>query len=167
MARFWQRTKDQLTAPAQYIQTTDSVSRPMAVMLALVMFFIACALIVSIFFVGKWGYEQVTGKNDAPADPITGISTGGVTDSKVDSSTTSPNTNGATVTPTTGGTATVTTNQPAASSSVSTTQNTGSQSTTTAATVPNTGAGSTLLVFVISSSIGMFIYRAILVRRLS
>ncbi len=162
MARFWQRTKTQLTAPAQYIQTTDRVSRPMAVMMSLVLFFVAIAIIVGLVFAGIWGYNKVTGNSSKPASPITGISTGVSTDSKNDGAT-QGSSGAAAVTSNGTGTATVTTNQPANSSSSATTN----QSTaTTAGSVPNTGAGSTLGIFIAATILGTLLYRSILIRRL-
>lgn len=163
MALFWQRTKNQITAPAQYIQTTDKVSRPMAVMSALVMFFVVIAIIVGLIFAGIWGYNKITGNNSKPANPITGISTGESTDSKPNSTTqgsSSTATNGSTSTNTTSGQAA--TNNSSASSSASTQ----AANTTSTSAVPNTGAGSTIAVFIVSTIIGTLLYRVVLIRRL-
>lgn len=168
MARFWQRTRDQFTAPAQYIQTTDTVSRPLAVMTSLLMLFFAIAVILGLFFAGKWAYNEIAGNNDVPANPVTGISTGISTapPSEDSSKSADSNSNGtATVTPNSPGTATVTANQPTGGSSTSASTSS-STSSSSATSVPNTGTGSLLGLFIGSTIIGTLFYRAILIRRI-
>lgn len=167
MARFWQQTKDRLTAPAQYIQETDSVSRPLAVMMTLVLFFVAAAVVVALLFAGKWGYDQIAGNNNAPANPVTGISTGASTSSGMSSGASNQNTGStATVTSNGAGTAAVTSTQPSTTSVTSSTSSQTSTSTSVSA-VPNTGAGSMLAIFGLSSVIGMLCYRFMLLRKLN
>lgn len=157
MALFWQRTKNQLTAPAQYIQTTDKVSRPMAVMSALVMFFVGLAIIIGLIFASVWGYHKITGKNSKPASPITSVSTGESSDANNSSTSQKPN-GSATVISNGAGTTTVTNQQASTTASI-----TGS---TTSSSVPNTGAGSTVTIFVIATIVGTLLHRAVLIRKL-
>lgn len=177
MARFLIRTKDNLTAPAQYIQTTDSVSRPMAVMMRLVMIFVIIAILFCLFFAGKWAYDQITGNNDAPSNPAAGISSG----ESVSNSTSEGSGSTATVTSNGTGSAVVTNRTPGTSSSTNDVQNSTSPRGTTGATttvttnnsttntnaVPNTGTGSLVGVFVIASTLGALAYRFYLEKTLS
>jgi hypothetical protein len=174
MARFWQRTKDSITAPAQYIQTTDSVSRPMAVMMSLLGIFLVGALIVGLVFAGRWGYEQITGKDSKPASGqvSTGDSSqnaGGTTESSETGSGTitnrTPGTSSSTndvqnsTSPrgTTGSSATV-------NGSATTPTNTGSGNTATS--VPNTGPENLVALFVITSLASALAHRLYLQKRL-
>ncbi len=178
MAGLTKNGKEKLTAPAHYIQTTDAVSRPLAVMWSLFILFVILAVLVGIFFGGRWTYYQVTGKNNQ-GDSITKVVTG--------ESLANSTSGTATVTTTTPGSAAVTTGssssvavdtqtQPAnsstsaASSSTAATSSSAAPTTTAtpvATTVPNTGAGSILGIFVVSSILGALIYRVVLVRKLT
>lgn len=166
MARFWQRTKDNFTAPAQYIQTTDSVSRPMAVMLSLVMLFVAIAILFCLFFAGKWAYEQITGKNDKPANPTTGITTTPPSTDSGSSTTSEGSGNTATVTANGTGSAVVTSRPEGTTSTTNNATQGNSSNTTAASNVPNTGTGSMLGIFAVSSVIGTLAYRTVLIRRM-
>lgn len=159
MARFWQRTKDTVTAPAQYIQTTDSVSRPMAVMMSLLGIFLVCALLVGLVFAGRWGYEQIAGKESKPASGQ--VSTGD-TNQNSNGATQSTDTGSATITNRTPGTSSSTNDvqnstSPRGTSGSSATVNGGTTTSTstgngnTATSVPNTGPENLIALFVVTS----------------
>lgn len=177
MAGLSKNSKEKFTAPAHYIQTTDAVSRPLAVMWSLFILFVILAVFVGIFFGGRWTYNQVTGKNNQ-GDSITKVVTG--------ESLANSTSGTATVTATTPGSAAVTTgssssvavdtptqpasNSTSAASSSAATSSTAAPTATAApvaTTVPNTGMGSVLGIFVVSSLLGALVYRTVLVRKLT
>ncbi len=153
MARFWQRTRNWLTAPTKYIQTTDSVSRPMAVLMSLLAVFGIIAIMIGIFFVGTWGYDQIAGKSSKPANPVSGISkpsepaidknpsSGNSTTPSAPSGNSTAGQNQTSVAPTA-------TNQSSANSGV-----------------PNTGPGNLFGLFIAASIIGALAHKLYLYRR--
>ena len=149
MAKFWQRAKDQLTAPAKYIQTTDTVSRPMAVMMSLVMLLIVIAVILGIFFAGKWSYSQIANKSTKPNKPAAVVSV--KEPAKPAKSSESQNTQA--------------TNSSVGTNANSPATDTAQQSTTSSA-VPNTGPQNLVILFVLSTFMGALIYRLFLLKRL-
>ena len=176
MAGLTKNSKDKLTAPAHYIQTTDAVSRPLAVMWSLFILFAVLVVLVGIFFGGRWTYNQVTGKNDQPSS-ITKVVTGESLENSTSTATVTETTTGS-ASVTSGSSGSVAVDQPATSGSsntsstqASSTSTATTSSTTTAApvatTVPNTGTGSLLGIFVIATIAGTMGYRAVVVRKLS
>jgi predicted PurR-regulated permease PerM len=55
--------RDKTTKAKEYIQDTENVSRPMAVLFTIIIFFIGVAVVFCLFLGGKWVYQQFTGKN--------------------------------------------------------------------------------------------------------
>lgn len=166
MAGFWNRRKNNMAGPPQYVQPTDTVSRPQTILMSLLMIFVAGAIIFSLFLGIKWGIDKINsddGKKPAPIStkPVSGESTGG--------STTTPGQVAG------GSTATNSSTQTSGSTSSSTTStsgsaNSGSAASSTATTssakvVPNTGPTSTLAVFLITFIVSTFGYYAVILRR--
>lgn len=50
----------------EYLQETDTVSRPLAISFTVIIFFVGVAVMFSIFFGGRWVYQQIA-KKDNPA----------------------------------------------------------------------------------------------------
>jgi hypothetical protein len=127
----WKKTKEDVSAPPQYVQTTDTVSRPAAVMMTLVMVFIGFAVIFSIFLAGRW---LIGGDNNEVSTPTP-------SGEQLGNSTTSNG--GVTVTPTQPGQVTTDSNQNRATND-STTQNqnsnASSQQTSSSTQTPTTGS---------------------------
>jgi hypothetical protein len=165
MARFWQRTRDNITAPAQYIQATDSVSRPMAVLASLLLFFVIAALLIGLFFAGRWGYAQLTDRNS-------GSSTGQISTGQAPKPETAPATNTDTTTPAGSNQGGVTATTPESATTVP--RGTTSPNTPNAVVnavqnptaVPNTGTGSAIVVFLVATVAGTLLYRIYIIRQL-
>lgn len=135
----WKKTKEDVTPP-QYVQTTDTVSKPAAVLMTLVMIFIGFAVIFSLFLAGRW---LLGGDNNEVSTPTP-------TGEQLENSTASNG--GVTVTPTQPGQVTTDSSQSRATNtstslsqnSTSAQQNSSTSQTSTtsnssASTVPNTG----------------------------
>lgn len=180
MAGLTKNGKEKLTAPAHYIQTTDAVSRPLAVMWSLFILFAVLVVFVGIFFGGRWTYNQITGKNDQPSS-ITKVVTGESLANSTSGTATVTETTTGSASVTSGSSSSVAVDKPAASEPASTassppasaangasgqSQN-GSATPVVATVVPNTGAGGMLGVFVLSAIMGTLGYRAVLIRKLS
>lgn len=69
MARLFKRGADKLTEPAKYIQASDSVSRPLSVLLTLALLCACVAIVVGLFFGGKWLVNEISGDEPAATKP--------------------------------------------------------------------------------------------------
>lgn len=61
---FWNKRKNQAVNAKEYLRQTDRVSRPMAMLTALLAFVVVVSLVVSLFMGGRWLYRQATGPDD-------------------------------------------------------------------------------------------------------
>ena len=60
----WFGKKDNNQVPVgSYIKAADSVSRPMAIAIGLVIFFVGAAVAFSLFLGGRWVYQKLTGED--------------------------------------------------------------------------------------------------------
>ena len=130
-----------------YLQTTDTVSRPLATVFMILMVIVLSAAVFSIFVGGRWLYEHLDGSNTPTAEVVVNP----ITETPPVAASTTNNGSSATVTPTnqqsvsvTGTTnATVTTG--GASANPATTP-----ATSQPQTIPATGSAETVSLFVIT-----------------
>jgi cytoskeletal protein RodZ len=52
------------TTIKEYITTTDSVSRPTAILLTAIVFILAAAVAFTLFWAGRWTYNRLTNNNE-------------------------------------------------------------------------------------------------------
>lgn len=50
----------------EYLRATDAVSRPLAILLTLIVLFVCAALIFSLFLGGRWLYRRLVDENITP-----------------------------------------------------------------------------------------------------
>ena len=167
---WFKRTKDPLVTD-DYLQTAETVSRPMAIIYTIVMVFVVGALAFSLFFGGRWLYQNLDGSDKTKptvvnnpittTPPATTSGTNGSGSTAITSATTGQASQPAATTPT-GGTTTNTT-KPAATSSTSANQ---PATQTAARAIPATGPAETMAVFVAAIAIGVFGHQLYLRKRL-
>ena len=147
-----------------YLQTAETVSRPMAIVYTIVMVFVVGALAFSIFFGGRWLYQNLDGTNQTKTtvteNPITTIPVKGETSSAEtsnggSSSSSSTGSNSSSSSTTSSGSSSTNTNTTSSSNSSSTQ----TQSTVTATSITATGPTEVLLVFVVSTLLGIGLFQ--------
>lgn len=172
------RKKNSISGASEYVRATDTVSRPMAIVMVL---FIVCAVVAaafSLYLGGKWVYERWRGDDNSTTtttQTTTGSSNEQKSDSSAPASTTPPvssessssTTSAGTTTSGSGG-ASSSTNASGSASTASGTPGTSSSTTPTTGSssdLPSTGPENIMAVFVVSTIIGTVVHYAILSRR--
>lgn len=162
----WFKRSKNPYATDDYLQTAETVSRPMAVLYTIIMVFVVGALAFSVFFGGRWLYEHLDGSNKSTTtvveNPITTTPVNGAT-SSAETSSGKPSS----------GSSSSSNNTTASSSSQSQSSNATSQGSTatTQATVaadsiPATGPTETLMVFIVSVMVGTVAYQLYVRKRI-
>lgn len=164
------RNKNSISGAGDYLRATDTVSRPMAIVMVL---FIVCAIAAvafSLFLGGKWAYDRWKGDKaettttvEVPAEQTSTTPQQTTNGSVPSGSGSAANT---TPTQTTGSSANTSLSGLGTSTAVSA-NNTTSASTpvVTGASVPNTGSADVVAVFVVATAVGTLARYAVLVRR--
>lgn len=159
MAGFWNRRKNNMANPPQYIQTTDTVSRPQTILMSLLIIFVVGALIFGLFLGIKWGVDKINSDDGPKQAPI---STSPATGDNGSNTVVTPSTPGQIA-----GGSTATNSTPQTTGSASSTTASSNSSTSTATNIPNTGPENLVAVFIASTIIGALGYRTLLLRKLN
>lgn len=151
---FWSKRKDSMQTAGGYIKATDSVSRPMALLMTVVGILIVGGLLFGVFATTRWAVGKIT--ND---------------DTSTISSTDNGSNNNGSSTPNSGGTGTNTAQVapgPSITATTSTSTTTPSAPTptpvatppaTTASAIPRTGSSNYISVFMAIALLGYLAYR--------
>ncbi len=70
MASFWKNTKEEVTAPGKYVQSTDNVSRPMAVLMTVFIVLVGFAVVFCLVYGSVWLAKKVN-EEDKPTSVVT------------------------------------------------------------------------------------------------
>lgn len=167
----WFRRTNKSSAETDYLQTTETVSRPLALVFTIIIVLVMAAAVFSLFLGGRWLFQHLDG-SDKPdttlivTNPITETTPSASSTSSDNSSNASTNTSGSQ------NTSNNTASSTAANSSNTTTNttqatNTSTTSSSSAATsIPATGTSETAFVFVVTVLLG-FIVHTLWLRRLN
>jgi cytoskeletal protein RodZ len=138
---FWSKRNGTMSTAGSYIKATDSVSRPMAAVMAVVGILVIGGLLFGVFTGARWGFAKLAGTDTKPkTTKVATNKTPKSTPSQTPSTQTEPV---ATPAPAVTATSSASTTTP---SSTTTVNNEGKAKTAPAA-VPNTGPGSNAALF--------------------
>ena len=141
-----------------YLQTTDTVSRPMALIFTLLIVFVVGAVAFSLFLGGRWLFQNLDGSN-APKvqvveNPITVTTPSAASTSSNTTSNSSGSTSSASQTKPSTTTSTAASTSSTATQTATSTPTTGPS--TTAESIPATGPTEVLGVFIVTMLLATF-----------
>jgi len=136
MALFNKRKDDKLEV--DYLQTTDTVGRPTAVLFSIIMVVVLAAAVFSLFLGGRWLYEHLDGSDQATTEVVVNPIT------VVPPTASNSSNNGAT------GSSTTSNGGGTSSTSPSSTQSGTTTSTQTSTSIPATGSTEVALLFMLT-----------------
>ena len=151
MARgFWSKRKNDITIASNYMQATDSVSRPSAIFMTILGILIVGGLLFGVFSGTRWVYGKLSNRDSKPTVSVVKNDNNPTATSLNTSNSETSNAG----TESTGPKVTVT-----SSTSTNTPSSTTTPASTTATKLPQTGPESQLSVFIAAAIIGYLIYR--------